>query len=155
MVAEYMSELYEPAHRLWMDVSRDNFEEARRKRKWETRLCEAWGRVRFVDFGELPSDRVISGSAVPLRATVDLAGLEPGDVRVEAIIGKIGVNGQLQDFRSVGLVPTSQKGETYVFSNEHVVQQTGRIGYSVRVSPNHFQNALTRPCNAPLKWGSD
>ena len=54
MVAEYMSELYEPAHRLWMDVSRDNFEEARRKRKWETRLCEAWGRVRFIDFGEYP-----------------------------------------------------------------------------------------------------
>ena len=31
MVAEYMSELYEPAHRLWMNVSSDNFQEARRK----------------------------------------------------------------------------------------------------------------------------
>ena len=76
-------------------------------------------------------------------------------MKVEAVIGKIGANGQLQDFRTVALVPTAQTGESFVFSNEYVVQQTGRIGYSVRVSPNHFQNALTRPCNAPLKWGSD
>lgn len=155
MVAEYMSELYEPAHGLWTSVSGDSFKEARLKSRWEARLSELWSRVRFVDFGDLPTDRVTSGSAVPLRATLDLAGLQPEDVKVEAIIGRIGVNGQLQDFKSVGLVPTCQAGENYVFSNEYIVQQTGRIGYSVRVSPNHFQNALTRPCYAPLKWGSD
>lgn len=155
MVAEYMSELYEPAHGLWTSVSSDSFKEARLKSRWEARLSELWSRVRFVDFGDLPTDRVTSGSAVPLRATLDLAGLQPEDVKVEAIIGRIGVNGQLQDFKSVGLVPTCQAGENYVFSNEYIVQQTGRIGYSVRVSPNHFQNALTRPCYAPLKWGSD
>jgi len=36
-----------------------------------------------------------------------------------------------------------------------MVQQTGRVGYSVRVSPNHFDNPLTRPCNTVLKWVSD
>ncbi len=155
MVAEYVSELYEPAHKLWQNISRNNFKEARRKSDWDAKLSAGWNQVRFIDFGEAPGDRVMSGSPVPLRATVDLAGLQPEDVRVEAVIGRIGVNGHLQDFQTVGLVPVEQTGETYVFSNQYVVQQTGRIGYSVRVSPNHFENALTRPCNAPLKWGSD
>jgi starch phosphorylase len=42
-----------------------------------------------------------------------------------------------------------------LFANEFTVQQTGRLGYSVRISPNHFDNPLTRPCNALLKWVSD
>ena len=155
MVAEYVSELYDPAHKLWQNISRNNFKEARRKSDWDAKLSAVWNQVRFIDFGEAPGDRVMSGSPVPLRATVDLAGLQPEDVRVEAVIGRIGVNGHLQDFQTVGLVPVEQTGEAYVFSNQYVVQQTGRIGYSVRVSPNHFENALTRPCNAPLKWGSD
>jgi hypothetical protein len=29
---------------------------------------------------------------------------------------------------------------------------TGRLGYSVRVTPNHCDDPLNRPCNAPLKW---
>ena len=117
MVAEYMSELYQPAHRLWVSISKDNFEAARQKTVWDSRMNQLWQQIRFVDFGDSPGDQVLSGSAVPLRATVDLAGLHPSEVRVEAV--------------------------------------TGRIGYSVRISPNHFDNPLTRPCNALLKWVSD
>jgi starch phosphorylase len=97
----------------------------------------------------------MSGSAVPLRATVELAGLEPAEVRVEAVIGQIGVNGQLQSTFTLPLIPGEKRGTAVVFSNEFTVQRTGRVGYSVRVSPNHFDNPLTRPCNALLKWVSD
>jgi starch phosphorylase len=48
-----------------------------------------------------------------------------------------------------------ENGTAVTFASEFTVQQTGRIGYSVRVSPNHFDNPLTRPCNALLKWVSD
>jgi starch phosphorylase len=86
---------------------------------------------------------------------VDLAGLEASEVRVEAVIGQIGVNGQLQDTYTLPLNPVGTRDRMIVFENEFTVQQTGRLGYSVRVSPNHFDNPLTRPCNSRLKWVSD
>ncbi len=155
MVAEYMSELYQPAHNLWTSISKDNFEAARQKTMWDARMNQAWHLIKFVDLGDSPGDQVMSGSAVPLRATVDLAGLEPSEVRVEAVIGQIGVNGQLEDTYTLPLAPVEERGTSVVFASEFTVQQTGRVGYSVRVSPNHFDNPLTRPCNSLLKWVSD
>jgi glycogen phosphorylase len=155
MVAEYMSELYQPAHDLWTSISANNFEPARQKTLWENRMAQAWNLIKFIDLGDGPGDHVMSGSAVPLRATVDLAGLKPSDVRVEAVIGHVGVNGQLQSTYTLPLVPVEERGSAVVFANEFTVQETGRVGYSVRISPNHFDNPLTRPCNSLLKWVSD
>ena len=155
MVAEYMSELYQPAHNLWTSIAKDNFDAARRKTGWDSRMTEAWHQIKFIDFGDSPGDQVMSGSAVPLRATVDLAGLRPSEVRVEAVIGQIGVNGELQNTYTLPLAPVEERGSAVTFASEFTVQETGRVGYSVRISPNHFDNPLTRPCNALLKWVSD
>jgi glycogen phosphorylase len=65
------------------------------------------------------------------------------------------VNGRLENTFTLALVPGEARGTAVLFSNEFMVQQTGRVGYSVRVSPNHFENPLTRPCNTALKWVSD
>jgi starch phosphorylase len=118
MVNEYMSELYQPAHNLWTDISRDNFEEARQRTVWDSRMNQNWDRIRFIGLGDGPADQVMSGSAVPLRAIVDLAGLEPSEVRVEAVIGQIGVNGQLQDTYTLPLSPIEERGTAVVFGNE-------------------------------------
>jgi glycogen phosphorylase len=155
MVAEYKTQLYQPAHKLWNEISAKGFEAARKKIAWEERLKHSWHLIRFIGLGEGPDEHVMSGSAVPLEATVDLAGFDPSEVRVEAVIGHIGVNGDLEDTQALNLVPVRSKGSAVVFANEFTVQQTGRLGYSVRISPNHFDMPLTRPCNAPLKWISD
>jgi starch phosphorylase len=65
------------------------------------------------------------------------------------------VNGQLQNTFVLPLKPQSEEGAQVTFANAFTVQQTGRVGYSVRVSPNQFENPLTRPCNSPLKWVSE
>src|SRR3954447_9890866 len=116
MVAEYMSELYQPAHRLWGDISRNSFEAARQKTVWDGRMSQYWDAVRFVDFGDKPGDQVLSGSSVPVRATVDLAGLETSEVRVEAVIGQIGVNGQLQSTFVLPLSPVEERGTAVTFA---------------------------------------
>ncbi len=155
MVAEYMSELYQPAHDSWRKVSNNNFQAAREKTTWDSRLSQSWHLIRFVDLGQSPGDQVMSGSAVPLRATLDLAGLKASDVRVEAVIGQIGITGQLQSTFTVPLTAIEENGSAVTFASEFTVQQTGRVGYSVRISPNHSDHLMTRPCNALLKWVSD
>jgi starch phosphorylase len=155
MLAEYMSGLYQPAHKLWNEISANDFDAARKKSSWEERVRERWDRIRFVALDDGPGDSVLSGSAVSLRATVDLAGLDPAEVRVEAVVGQIGPNGELLDTHAVALSPVEKRTDAVVFANQYTVQQTGRAGYSVRISPNHFANPLTRPCNSLLKWVSD
>ncbi len=154
-VADYMTELYEPAHALWTKTSADNFKSARAITQWDARLSQAWDRVRFLSVSDGPGERIMSGTSVPMRATIDLAGLKASDLRVEAVIGKIGVSGQLQNTHTLTLDPVEEAGNAVVFANQFTIQQTGRVGYSIRICPSHFENQLTRPCNSLLKWIGD
>src|SRR3954447_3695246 len=152
MVAEYMSELYRPAHDEWGTISKNNFKVAREVTMWDDRMAKSWDSLRFLEFGQEPGDQVISGSAVPLQATVDLAGLQPEEVRVEAVVGQVGTSGELQSTFVLPLKAVEEAGNVVTFAGEFTVTKSGRIGYSVRVSPNHYDNPLTRPCNSRLKW---
>jgi starch phosphorylase len=74
-------------------------------------------------------------------------------VRVEAIIGRINSDGFLEETEVLSLAPQEQNGHLTVFRREFLPQQTGRLGYSIRISPNHYDDPLTRPCHPLLKWG--
>jgi starch phosphorylase len=95
----------------------------------------------------------MSGNAVEVRTAIRLAGLKPEDVRVECVIGRIGSSGGLEETEVVVLPSKSVNGDIAVFEREIVPAQTGRLGYAVRVSPNHYDDPLTRPVTSLLKWG--
>lgn len=153
MLSEYMTQLYEPAHAAFVQVSRNNFESSRERVRWNSDVQRVWDRVTFVESGPGPERSVLSGRPIPVRAAVDLAGLGPRDVRVEAVVGRVGPNGTLEDTTVLTLPPVEQQGNLYIFAKEFIPHQTGRLGYAVRISPNHYDDPLTRPCNAPIKWG--
>jgi starch phosphorylase len=155
MAGEYMSQLYAPAHRAYQAVSRDNFQAARERARWNQTVSNAWPRIAFVDSGSGPGDTIVSGQSIPLRAAVDLAGLRPADVRVEAVVGRVSSNGDLEQTQVLTLPAVTQDGPVAVFEREFVPFETGRLGYSLRVSPNHYDDPLTRTCNSPLKWSGD
>lgn len=153
MVAEYMHDLYEPAHREYDEIRRSNFELARQNARWNAGVLNSWHNVKFLELGPGPQASVWSGSSIPMKAVVDLAGLKPEDVRVEAVVGRVGPTGQLEDTEIVTLPAVEQRGAAFVFERELVPQQTGRLGYALRISPNHEDKPLTRPCNSLIKWG--
>lgn len=155
MVEEYHSQLYEPAFRMFSQVGGNAFQEARDRALWQNNVHQVWNRVSFVSIAPGVEQAVVNGSSIPLQTSIDLAGLKPADVRVEAVIGRVGVNGNLEETQILTLPPVGQEGMVHTFRREFVPVQTGRLGFSVRVSPNHFEDPLTRPCNSLLKWGSD
>ncbi len=152
MISEYMTQLYEPAHSAFQDVSRDGFVAARQHQEWETKVQAAWGRVAFVGADGAPDGPITTGRSLPLRASVELAGLNPDDVRVEAVVGRVGVTGQLEETEVIILKPVESQGSVHVFAQEYVPHLTGRLGYALRVSSNHYKDPLTRPCSALMKW---
>jgi starch phosphorylase len=152
MVGEYMSQLYEPAHQAFLEMSKDSFQPARGRARWNEQVERVWDNVSFLEIGPAPDVSVLTGRPIPMRAVVNLAGLSPKDVRVEAVIGRVGANGNLEETQVMSLPAVEQQGDAYVFLKEFVPHQTGRLGYSLRISPNHYDDPLTRPCNALLKW---
>ncbi len=153
MVEEYHSQLYAPAHLAWQEASANGFEKMRNKAQWNRNVQEAWPRVQFVNLGPDPGKNVLTGEVIPLAVTLEMAGLRAEDVRVEAVVGHVGVSGQLEDTQVIVLPPMQQNGSTITFGREYLPHQTGRLGYALRVGPNHFDDPLTRPCYALLRWG--
>jgi starch phosphorylase len=153
MVAEYDAQMYEPSHRAWMEVRKDGFESAKRKVRWNEEVHRVWNQVRFIEMTTTSDARVLSGQPIGLRAVVDLAGLRPSDVKVEAVVGRVGVEGHLEDTEVMTLAPSAEQGNAWVFAAQFVPGQTGRLGYAMRISPNHYEDPLTRPCYSLLRWG--
>jgi starch phosphorylase len=153
MVHDYAAHLYDPAHENWLKVQDNDFANARQRSRWNMRVREIWPQVNFVDMGPAPAGPVMSGSAVDVRTAVRLGGLKPEDIRVECVIGRIGASGGLEETEVVLLPSVSVDGDIAVYEREIIPAQTGRLGYAVRVSPNHYDDPLTRPVTSLLKWG--
>jgi starch phosphorylase len=154
MVHEYTTTLYDPAHRNWERVVAGGFEEARNRARWNTRIREIWQHVNFVEMGASPNGPVMSGKTVPVRTGINLAGLAPDDIRVECVIGRIGASGGLEQTEVIVLPHTETNGEVAFYQKEIVPSQTGRLGYALRISPNHNDDPLTRPVTSLIKWGA-
>ena len=121
--------------------------------RWAQHVRGCWDHVRFVEKEVGPATPVFNGRSLPLRAAVDLGGLTPADVRVEAVTGRVAPSGNLEDAQVFTLPPVDQRGSVYLFATEYMPHQTGRLGYALRISSNHFSDPLMRPCEALLKWG--
>ncbi|MGI8989104.1 MAG: alpha-glucan family phosphorylase [Bryobacteraceae bacterium] len=152
MVTEYNDRLYAPAHEAFVGLRAGNFEKARERASWNARVRRVWDRVNFVEMGPAPIGAVTSGKTVPVRAAVEMAGLAPDDVRVEVVVGRVGTSGGLEETELLTLPATEQVGSVTVFARDIVPQQTGRLGFALRISPNHYPDPLTRPCTSLLKW---
>jgi len=70
------------------------------------------------------------------------------------VIGRIGASGGLEETEVVVLPHKSVEGDIAVFERQIIPAQTGRLGYAIRVSPNHYDDPLTRPVTSLLKWGA-
>ena len=128
----------------------------RDKARWNGRVRELWDRVKFVEAaqGVPQSASVISGKPVAGARSHRSGGPGASDVRVEVVMGRVDSNGFLEETEVMVLPPMEQSGQVMFFGKDIVPDRTGRVGYALRVSPNHFDDPLTRPCTSLLKWSS-
>jgi len=159
MVSEYSSHLYQPAHATYAAMRDAHFEHARERVRWGRRVAELWPQVTFLESGyglgfegHTGDGNVRTGMPLALRAQVDLAGLAADDVCVEAVIGRIGAEGELVDTQVLPLTPRQQQGTVVLFEHQFTPSSSGRLRLALRVSPNHCSDPLARPCNALITW---
>ena len=150
MVRDYTTELYEPAAAHSRSLDAGSGALAGELAQWRTRVRHAWPSVAItsLDVDSSPGD---AGTTRPVTATIALDGLEPADVRVEALHGTVGTDGTFKQ-RPVTVVlgPTDDEG---TYRGDIALEAPGTYGVTVRVMPVH--PALADPFDLGLAtWAS-
>jgi starch phosphorylase len=140
MVREYVERLYAPAalaHRS-LDAAT-----ARELADWKARVRAAWPRVA-VDHVEAVAPSTVGGSAelgatLGLRVRIALGALEPDDVEVQAVAGRVDAADSISDTQFFPLKPSGGQDleGRWLYEGPLALDRTGPYGYTVRVLPAH------------------
>jgi starch phosphorylase len=75
------------------------------------------------------------GSTLDLRAEVELPGLTPADIEVQAAYGRVDDADGLHEVTTVPMKHESTEGSRHWFTATLSLERTGAFGYTVRVLP--------------------
>ena len=139
MVAEYVRRLYLPAAAAGRVLDGPGYPGARELAEWKQRVRTAWPSVR-VDHVESTglTDSPQVGEVLHVNAYVSLDGLDPSDVDVQVVHGRVSENDELTLLRYESLrhVESYEAGR-HQFAGDVVLRRTGAFGYTVRILPRH------------------
>lgn len=144
MVRDYVTGYYAPAAAASRVVNGD-LTVAKGLAAWKAAVRAAWPTVRVlnVDTSGIGTEPSL-GNVMTVRAHCALGGLEPGDVTVQAVIGRVDGNEQLHEIEVVDMVfvdtmPSDGPGTELVQRYEAALPLTrsGPVGYTVRILPRH------------------
>jgi len=145
MVRDYTEKYYAPAAQSLRRTVEPNaegepFGAARELAAYRLRAQEAWPKIQITDvdsFG-LP-DTPLLGSELTLCATVQLAGLQPDEVAVQALLGRVDASDALVNPVAVIAMQHmgTDDGGNEMFSATTPLPVAGPVGYTVRVLPHH------------------
>jgi starch phosphorylase len=146
MVREYVERLYTPAaearRTLAADGSTglDTYGGARELAAWKSRVRAAWPGVG-VDHGETAdsTDSAELGTTLALRVHVALDGLDPSDVDVQVVSGRVDDADRITDATAVSLKAADRADLDGRWRYEGPLElgRTGPFGYTVRILPAH------------------
>jgi glycogen phosphorylase len=143
MVRDYTDKYYAPAaqslHRTLAPVDGVPFGAAHELAAYRQRVSEAWPKIQITDVDStgLP-DTPLLGSELTLTATVQLAGLAPDEVAVQAVLGRVDAADALMNPTYVPMTHTSTgDGGNEIFSTTTPLPVAGSVGYTVRILPHH------------------
>ncbi|WP_432547458.1 alpha-glucan family phosphorylase [Kineococcus sp. SYSU DK004] len=139
MVQDYVQQLYLPAAAAGRAAAAGSAAGAREVARWKAGVREQWPLVR-VDHVESSGvgDSAEVGDVLHVRSFVTLGALEPGDVQVQVVHGRVSESDVLTPSGVVTLRHAEAFGDgRHRFEGELSLRQTGPFGYTVRVLPQH------------------
>ncbi len=138
MLRDYVETLYAPTARTARLLERDHGS-AQSLAQWKSRVRSAWPSVRIeqVETSGL-GDSVEAGNTMSVEVHVALGGLDPADVDVQVVHGRVGDDDSLADTATASLQQTDgYEGGRHRFAGDLTLERTGPFGYTVRVLPRH------------------
>jgi len=137
MVAEYAEGAYTPSAESWRWLRADGLREAREQRAWLERVRGVWDSLRVLSVDDDAHVEVVSDTPIRVRVGIDPGDIDPGDLRVDLVLGAVDSAGQLREERTVRMERLSPGEDRVVrFEASVVPGRGGRLGYAIRVVPD-------------------
>jgi starch phosphorylase len=139
MVSDYVTRLYVPAAVNGRMLDGPGYPAARELAAFKARVHKAWPAVRVDHVESVGVGEVAQvGETLQVRAYVSLGSLEPRDVAVQVVYGRVSEADDLSSVRYARLerVETYEAGR-HAFAGEIRLDSSGPFGYTVRVVPAH------------------
>jgi glycogen phosphorylase len=154
MVKQYINDFYSPAVRRFQALTDDDFTLAKRLSDWKNSLRTRWPGVQITHvWTETNQNTLKVGDELPIKAKVNLGGVAPADIQVEAYFGNVTVDGEIVNGSRAPMsyVAAESNGE-HVFEGLVPCETSGRYGYAVRVVP-HNQDLADQYTQGMIVWG--
>jgi starch phosphorylase len=135
MVKDYTNNCYIPAAEAFHRLSDQGLTHAKEALRWRDQLTQAWPKVRICEVKDTTAAENPLGAEVRLEVKVDLDGINPQDVRVQALVGKVESNRDLRELVVTDLQESGREGDRYTFKGCFECDTAGHRGYTVRVIP--------------------
>lgn len=154
MVTEYAERFYLPTYDRMDRLRQNNCAAVKELTGWKARLASAWPSVKVEKVQADTSQECRVGHVLPVKATVQLAALDPKEVLVQLYYGRVDGNQNLVHGRTVTMQPEGElKGGRLNYQGEIPCGTTGNHGFTVRVLPYH--PGLAHPLETNLvTWGA-
>jgi glycogen phosphorylase len=138
MVSDYVRELYAPAAKNAAQRTEDP-KASTRLAEWKDMVKAAWPHVH-IDHVESSGtgDTPALGSTLTVRVFAALGELDPEDVDVELVYGRVAVDDELRDVLTKSLAHRdTYEGGRHLYETEVRLDNTGPFGYNVRILPSN------------------
>ncbi len=135
MVEEYCKRFYIPCSTRYNHFNKNNFDDLKNYLTWKDKIKKIWHMVSIKNIDSKNNHIAKVGDRIPVKVTIDLAGLSPDEVRVEIFIGRIDERYELVEGHPLPLLPSETTSQGTIYSGTILCLSSGQIGYSVRCYP--------------------
>jgi starch phosphorylase len=155
MVMQYTDEYYLAARRRRQNLQADYAAKAKGLAAWRNKVERAWPRicVKSIQHGVSEIDM---GQEVQVSARVFLDTLNPEDVAVQVLSGRVDASGEIKNPSVISMESFEQEGAgNFVFRT--MLRSDGRSGlhgYAIRVLPRHCDSS-TMFLPGLITWASE
>jgi starch phosphorylase len=137
MVSEYVQKFYAPAAQQGRRYAAEGYAPARGVADWKARIRTSWPGVRLRRL-DTPPRRLSFGETVRIEVAMQMNGLSPKDVTVEALFGRpagdhVAGRGRHYELNHAG---QTDQGEA-LFVLDLTPEQCGKLEYRIRAFPSH------------------
>jgi starch phosphorylase len=150
MVEQYTERFYQPSLLQWNWLTSDGMGELKQLARWRKEIADLWDSVRVMDVESESAAESRVGDEIPVRVRLQLGKIQPDDVVVELIHGKMDAMGNITDGEPVTLAhePEHDGDGLCTFTGSVPCRRAGRNGFSVRVLP--YRIGLNNPFDLGL-----
>lgn len=154
MLEEYSENLYLPAKKAGMNLKAENYKIGKDLAKWHQSIASSWNDVEITEVqNSNQGGDMLVGDRMTIRVQAKLGALNPADVAVESLFGRLDSKGNIIKPSIVRMdYAGKQDSGQHLFTGDLCCMESGRHGYSVRIRA-YNQNLIRDYSSEYLAWG--